>query len=357
MKVLYVANVAAEHICKFYVNEFRELKKLGWTIDVACHADAPIEYADHVFPMPWNRNPFSISILTGIHKVKKLIKENSYDMVYCTTPIGGFVGRLAAKHVHSYHPAVLYFCHGFHFYKGCNPLRWVIFYPIEKYLSRFTDTLITINHEDYLLATKHLKAKKVCFSNGIGANVGLYANLSMTDQEKQMLKQSLGLENSYPVLFYAAEISRLKNQVMLLQVVKDLKKKGLKPALLLAGRDRTKGSFEKIVKKEHLTENVQLLGFRRDCAQLLRISDFCTPSSRREGLPLNVVEAMAARTPVVALRNRGHIELLSDPNYGFLVSDADQMCEVITSSTKEELAAIKEKAFNYKFLFAHEGRI
>lgn len=167
MKVLYVFNDASEFACKFYVNEFRELQKLGWQIDLACNYDQEVPYITTSYPMPWNRNPFKFSTFQGIKKVRKLIETNGYDIVYCSSPIGGLIGRVAVKKVRDYHPGVIYFCHGFHFYKGCNPLRWVIFYPVEKWLSRYTDVLATINQEDYSLA------KKRCFKNKSCSRMGL----------------------------------------------------------------------------------------------------------------------------------------------------------------------------------------
>lgn len=48
---------------------------------------------------------------------------------------------------------VFYTAHGFHFYKGAPKKNWLIWYPVEKFMCRHTDKLITITQEDYGLAS------------------------------------------------------------------------------------------------------------------------------------------------------------------------------------------------------------
>jgi glycosyltransferase EpsD len=201
MKILYIANVAAEHICKFYINEFRELEKRGFEIDLACRKDAEVPYVHHFYPMPWNRNPFHLSTIKGIGIVKQLIIKNHYDLVYCTTPIGGLVGRLAVKQIGSFHPAVIYIAHGFHFFHGSSIWSWIIYYPFERYLSKFTDVLITVNDEDYSLAQRKMKAKAIYEINEIGANIQAYLSVTPTKEWISMEKKVWGLNRNFLFCF------------------------------------------------------------------------------------------------------------------------------------------------------------
>jgi glycosyltransferase EpsD len=68
--------------------------------------------------------------------------------------MGACLTRLAARNCGA---KVIYTAHGFHFFKGSPLLNWLVFYPIEKYLSKYTDCLVTINEEDYYLANKKFK--------------------------------------------------------------------------------------------------------------------------------------------------------------------------------------------------------
>jgi glycosyltransferase EpsD len=71
--------------------------------------------------------------------------------------------RLAAQDARKKGSKVFYTAHGFHFYKGAPLINWLAYYPAEKWLARKTDVLITINQEDYTLAQKKMKAKKVVY--------------------------------------------------------------------------------------------------------------------------------------------------------------------------------------------------
>lgn len=85
--------------------------------------------------------------------------------------MGSVVTRLASKHARkAYGTRVIYTAHGFHFYKGAPKINWLIFYPVEKYLSKYTDDLITINNEDYELAIKKFKAKRTHYVPGVGVD-------------------------------------------------------------------------------------------------------------------------------------------------------------------------------------------
>lgn len=55
---------------------------------------------------------------------------------------------------------MMYMAHGFHFYTGAPALNWMIFYPIEKFMARITDLLVTVNHEDFE-RTKSFRTKKL----------------------------------------------------------------------------------------------------------------------------------------------------------------------------------------------------
>lgn len=330
MKILYVANVAKEHFCKFYINEFKELSRMGWEIDIACRMDADVPFVSHAFPMPWNRSPFRLSTFKGVRELRKIIDNNGYDILYCTTPIGGLVGRLAAKRC-KFRPIVIYIAHGFHFFKGSSVLSWILYYPVEKWLAKYTDVLITVNSEDFLFAKKKFPVKKIVKINEIGANTGIYRKTIVSPEENLNIKKEIGIEKNFPILFYAAEISKLKNQTYLLSVIRELVSLGFDPVLLLPGRDQTSGRFQRRADFVGLKNRVKLLGFRQDLNKIIHVADFCTPSSRREGLGLNVVEAMAAGIPVVAVDNRGHRQTIVSGVNGFLVSikSPDEMCSKI----------------------------
>ena len=82
----------------------------------------------------------------------------NFDLVHCHTPMGGALARLAAHNTHT--GPVIYTAHGFHFFKGAPLINWMIYYPVECYLSRYTDVLICINVEDYKRCEKAFLCQK-----------------------------------------------------------------------------------------------------------------------------------------------------------------------------------------------------
>ena len=96
-----------------------------------------------------------------------------------------------------------------------------------------------------------------------------------------------------------------------------------------------KGDMEQALRDKCQTlgvsENVIFTGYRGDAAALLAAADIAVPSSIREGLGLNVLEAMASGLPVVAYDNRGHRSIIEDSVNGIIVNNGDhqQMADAV----------------------------
>jgi glycosyltransferase EpsD len=332
MKILYVTTVGSTMM--FFVSLIKELLQRGDVVDLACSKtdEIPnelIQLGCKVFPLSCSRSPFKIGNLKAIKEIKKIVGEQKYDIVHCHTPIAAVCTRLACKRLRNSGLKVFYTAHGFHFYKGAPIKNWLVFYPVEKLCSRWTDALITINTEDYNRAKK-MHCKNVYLVNGVGVDIDKIRNIVMTNESINEKKISLGVESMYPLIFYAAEINKNKNQKLLLEVEKVLISRGYNPCILLAGTDDTNGTFGRRIIDDGLSKSVRLLGFRKDCVELIKISDICCPTSIREGLPINLIEAMAGGLPVVATRNRGHKSIIQDGFNGFLCNfDANEISERI----------------------------
>ena len=95
--------------------------------------------------------------------------------------------------------------------------------------------------------------------------------------------------------------------------------------LLLAGSGSHVKQYKKQVKKLDLEKNVQFLGHRNDIVNLLLISDLAVSSSRREGLPVNVMEAMGTGLPLVVTDCRGNRDLVSEGKNGYVVGIDDAL--------------------------------
>lgn len=326
-KILFVANVDKEHICKFHIPTIKYFKSQEWRVDVACSGNTEVSECDHRYYGKWKRSPFHFGTILGTLQLRKILKENQYDVIYCHTPVGGFVGRFAVIGLKN-RSKVVYFSHGFHFFKGGSKIMWFTIYPIEKFLSYFTDLLITINREDYELAIhKFSSHAKIIQSPGVGVD---FSRLSLSDKENIRIQYRKDFDVvDKTVLIYVAELIENKNQKMLIDVVKKISKYRNDVVLLLVGPDHVDGAYQKYAKEVAIDDKVIFTGWRSDIGALLAMSDICVASSVREGFGINLVEAMYVGLPIVAVANRGHKAIIQDEKNGFLVplNDVDAMVD------------------------------
>ncbi len=336
MKALFVATVRS-HIGQFHMPFVRELKKRGFTVDGAYKdnsADKPgldLSDLDHVFEVPFSRSPYSFSNVRAYFALKKIIKNGNYDVIHCHTPMGAVVARLAAKGQRKKGLKVIYTAHGFHFYKGASKKSWLLFYPVEKFLSKYTDVLITINKEDCSCAKNSgFRAGKIYKIHGVGVDIHTFTPLSA--DEKTNLRSSFGFSEKDFLLIYPADFCHRKNQKMLLEAFAILQKKYADVKLLLCGQDTAADEIKSLAVSFGVKNGVSYLGYRRDVNKLVGMSDVSVTSSRQEGLPVNIIEAMAMGNAVVATDVRGNNDLVHNGENGFLVEseNAAQMAEAVS---------------------------
>ncbi|MBR5939528.1 glycosyltransferase family 4 protein [Candidatus Saccharibacteria bacterium] len=306
-KVLFIATVDS-HIELFHLPFLKMFKDKGYEVSVATETDKPIKYCDKKIKLPIKRSPFKmISNFKAIRKLKKILANEKYEIVHCHTPVGGVVARMAAKKARKNGTRVIYTAHGFHFYKGAPMHFWMMFYPIEWYLAKFTDTLITINNEDFERAKKRFgkRCRDIQYVPGVGVDPKKFEK-KLTKKEKAELRESLGLSSEDKVLIFPAELSKRKNQMWLIKTLEPMFKSDNKLHLLLPGKDSLNGKCQALAKKLGVDKQVHFLGFRNDIPNLLQISDIAVSSARQEGLPVNLMEAAFWGLPIVATDCRGN---------------------------------------------------
>ena len=325
-KVLFVATVTG-HINVFHLPYLKLFKDEGYEVHVVTGDDKKVKlYCDKKMNIGIKRNPFAIQNIKAILNLKKIIIAEKYDIIHCHTPMGGVVARLASKKARKkYGTRVIYTAHGFHFFKGSSIKNWLLFYPIEKYLSKYCDTLITINKEDYELAKKKFSSRclDIRYVPGVGIDSSRF-NFEMTKKEKNALRKSLNLKSDDFVLIFPARLDKNKNQMFLIECMKQLIKKYNNIHLLLPGKDELNGFYQEKAKEKCVGNNIHFLGSRSDVPKLLKISNIAVSSSLREGLPVNVMEAFICKLPVIALNCRGMSDLIKDTENGYLININDK---------------------------------
>ncbi|MEW4264790.1 glycosyltransferase family 4 protein [Priestia megaterium] len=315
-KVLFCATVDF-HFQAFHLPYMKWFKEQGWEVHVAASGNMKLPYVDQKYNISIQRSPFHMGNMKSYRELKTVINENKYNIIHCHTPMGGVLARLAARKARKQGTKVIYTAHGFHFCKGAPLVNWLLYYPIEKTLAHYTDCLITINKEDYQLATQHFKANRIEHVHGVGINTEKFKPAN--EKEKIQLKKSFGYHPDDFLLFYAAEFNKNKNQQLLLQTLALIKDEIPHAKLLLAGKGPLLENCRELAANLGIFHMVEFLGYRNDLQKIVPMCDVAVASSLREGLPVNIMEAMACGLPIVACSNRGHIELVQESLNGYVV--------------------------------------
>ncbi len=325
-RVLLVATVQS-HICQFHRPLAEVLHALGYEVHVAARDNLAeknglaLDFVDRVYDVPFARSPFSKRNIGAYRQLCELIRQGDYSAVHCNTPVGGVLARLACRKLRKKGLRVLYTAHGFHFYKGAPFKNWLLYYPIEKIFARHTDRLLTITDEDEALAKRKFKKTTVCRIHGVGANGERFAPISF--DQRLALRQAHGVDADAFAVLCVGELLPNKNQKTAISAMAELVKAWPNAMLYIAGNGSEQGALQAQIDALGLADHVRLLGYTTKIYEWYGLCDAVIACSYREGLPMNVIEAMLCAKPVVASINRGHRELIRDGECGYLVAPDD----------------------------------
>jgi len=312
-KVLFVATVLRGHMLAFHLPYMQWFQRQGYEVHCCAGNDtgetpANVPCCDRYIEIAFQRNPLHPKNIKAYRQLKALIDRENYTLIHCHTPVGGMLGRLAALDARKRGTRVCYTAHGFHFFTGASPKYWLLYYTAERALARYTDLLITINHEDYRRA-KRFPAKKIALVHGVGVDLTRF-DLHV---DPFAVRRAIGVEADIPVIITVGEHTRRKNHAVCIRALEKLED----AALLLCGVGRQKEMLRKLAEECHVADRVHFLGFRSDIPTLLLASDVFIFPSLHEGMPVSLMEAMAAGLPCVVSGVRGNADLIGDGAGGF----------------------------------------
>lgn len=336
-KILYVTTVSRT-VNAFLVPHIMMLLDQGYLVDIACCVDQEVNdillnRGVEVYDLPFTRNPLDLRNLKAFKKLSKIQKENRYETVHVHTPIAALYGRLLKLKYHTL--KTVYTVHGFHFHQGGSLSGWLMYYPIEWVMAKFTDQLITINDEDFERG-KRLGARATYKVNGVGVTVSDY---QLRDYEAKFNRYKYDLAKDDFVILMIAEVNKNKNHQQMIQAVELLKQRGKSVKVLCAGEGSLFDEVVAEVEKRGLSDSIHMLGYRTDIKELIGVSDIGILLSYREGLPRNIMELMACGKPVIGTNIRGIRDLVIDGETGFLVPVGDA---VTTANCIEKLMSNAE---------------
>lgn len=315
MKILYVTTIGST--MDFFIDHIKMLTSNGHVVELACSnlneiSEEYIKMNLKIHFIPFSRNPLDASNIKAMKVLDALVAKQGYDIVHCHTPNASVITRMVCNKYRKKGLKVFYTAHGFHFYKGAPIQNWMLFYPVEWLCSFKTDKLITINEEDYELAKKKFHMKELVYIPGVGFNYDKFDKVKINVKAK---REELGVTLDDIVVLSVGELNDNKNQEVVLRALKDLPSNVY---YFIAGCGPNADELNALSETLGVSNRFKLLGQRQDVPELYKASDIFAHASFREGLPVSVMEAMAAGLPIVASTCRGVSDLIEDRVNGFI---------------------------------------
>ena len=183
--------------------------------------------------------------------------------------------------------------------------------------------MVTINPEDYAAAQKfHYKPNgKAVLIPGVGVDV---KGIKAMRTEKDIIRRELNIPEDAFAMYSIGELIPRKNHIFVLETLEETFRSHPDLHYFIAGNGALTDELTQWIREHNLTGQIHLLGFRKDARRLMYGMDLFLFPSKQEGLPVAVIEAMAAGLPVIASDIRGSHDLIRNEENGMLypVTDA-----------------------------------
>jgi glycosyltransferase EpsD len=339
-KLLFVASTGP-HIRQFHLPYLQRLKQEGWRIHAACsRGGGMIPYAERVLDVPFRKRMVSVSNFRAAGLLRKQIRREGYDAVLVHTSLAAFFTRLAVMGLKD-RPKVINTVHGYLFDDQTPFFKRILLLAAEKLTAPVTDLVITMNRFDHALAQTHRLGSKIGFVPGVGVD---FDRLEAGRTHSRKLRKALDIRQEDFVVIYPAEFSRRKNQSLLLHAMTRLPENTV---LVLPGAGQYRAKCQRLAHRLGIAHRVRFPGYVADMVPWYEMADAAVSTSRSEGLPFNIMEAMYLGLPVVASDVKGHTDLIPGPQYGLLFPFGDpEACaaEILRLLRDPELARSISKA-------------
>ncbi|MST78577.1 glycosyltransferase family 4 protein [Prevotella copri] len=278
------------------------------------------------------RSPFCSQNIDCYKQLKSIIDENHFDLIHVHTPTVSILTRLAARKARKEGTTVMYTCHGFHFHNASPKKNWMMFYPMERLMSRFCDYIVTINKEDFNRA-KTFHAPNVRYIPGVGVNINRIHDCKI---DKKAYKREIGVPEDCVLILSIGEMIERKNHEVIVRALAKVQNPNVFYAI--CGKGPIREHLEQLANELGVGERVKFLGFRKDIPELCNVADISAFPSRIEGLGLAGIEAMAAGVPLVSSNVHGILDYVIDGKTGFALDpeDVDGFAKAISILVDDE---------------------
>ncbi|MCC7094970.1 MAG: glycosyltransferase family 4 protein, partial [Ignavibacteriaceae bacterium] len=324
IKILYILEATSGGTQKHVIDIAKKIDRSEFQIDIIFSTKRNKNFVqeskgifNRTYGLPISRSG-SITDLSNILKIRRIIKENKYNIVHCHSTKAGFVGRLAA--FLSRHPNVIYSPHGFMFCDTRIRARRLLYLKLEKYLGYITNKLIAVSGSERDLALEHkiVPSKKV---------ITLYNSIDPGDYSDHVyenkVSEKLKTKNSDIIIGTVGRLYYQKDPITLIKSFKIINETIPNTKLVFVGDGPLITDCLEEIHKLNLQNKIELAGFQKNSKDYYRIFDLFVLSSRYEGLPYALLEAMIMGIPAVGTNVVGIKDLIIPGETGYLVEEGD----------------------------------
>jgi len=297
----------------------QKLDKSKFDVEVACEPEGYLVEELKKINIPVH--PISISnrpSLISLKKTYKLLNDTSPAILHTHGGTAGFYGRLAT--IFNFKGAVIHTYHGIHYLNFERSLLRYIYTLIDRFLLRFTDCTICVAQNDFDIGLKSNVVKKdkaVVIHNGVDFEK-FYTHNGNID-----FKIKLKIGNDSIIIGSVGRLHYQKGYEYLIEASGLVLKYFPNAKFVIVGDGELRESLESLAKAKDVFNSFIFMGNQTNIPELLAQMDVFVLPSLWEGLPLVLLEAMAAKKPVVATNVNGIIEIIESEKDGILVAPKD----------------------------------
>lgn len=275
-----------------------------------------------VLTVPSLRRPIRpLADAKAVVELVRLFRRERPDIVHTHSSKAGLVGRLAARIAGV--PVVVHTVHGWSFHEGMSPPARAVAVALERLAARWTWPLVVVCEID----------AEIGVAAGIGNPAQYTVIRSAVDVDRlrraagsrASARAALGIPEGVPVAGTVTRLCQQKDPETLLRAARLAAELRPDTRFVVVGDGPLRPQVERLLDELELRDHVTLLGRRSDVDALLPGFDAFVLSSRWEGLPRVVVEAMAVGVPVVSTDVGGIAEAVEDQVSGLLVPPGDSV--------------------------------
>lgn len=334
-KLLMVTTVPST-LRSFLLPFAAHFRSQGWQVDAMSSGVSTAECRsefDRVWEVEWSRNPLDPrNLLAAPQVIREIVSREQYQIVHVHTPVAAFVTRYALKDIRQdLGTSLIYTAHGFHFHPSGNPIKNAVFLNLEKLAGKWTDYLVTINHQDKqaAIANRLVTTDRCRYMPGIGVDLSYYNRDTVPDDAVTQVRAELGIAADCQLLLSVAEFTPRKHHVDAISAFAKLDRTDIH--LVFAGSGPLMDSMQQLATNLGVADRIHFLGNRQDIPVLMKAASANILVSEQEGLPRSVLESLALKTPTIGTKIRGTQDLLSD-GCGLLVDvgDVDGLAAAMT---------------------------